>query len=315
MWDKIIKLFLLIPIFILCSKKEMPEEISVVNISNTRGSSESPAIAADSRGYFYVVWEDRAPNGILCIYITQRPPGGNWTQPEYILEPQTPQRQPDIVVDKENTLHVVGQYTNPQGWGEILYTQKPLNGSWTNPVILGMHGMACIPKIAVDNYGNVHIVWQELVGYWPIFYARKTKDGFWSTPIEISKELGDDSYTMAPAITVDQSGYAHVVWTQSINCSSYLEDALVYTTNAPSGTWSDPIAICHDSLLQIGLSPQIVVDDNHTDYVVWKMRKDIFYTFKPLNGQWSTVARVCSTATISMWPQLAAEHDGCLHLV
>jgi hypothetical protein len=97
-----------------CSK-DFIEELDVINISNTSGRSEDPAIAADSRGYFYVVWEERSPNEILDIYMAERPPNGDWTQPAYILEPQTPQRQPRITVDNENTLHVVGQYTNVEG--------------------------------------------------------------------------------------------------------------------------------------------------------------------------------------------------------
>ncbi|MGQ9465972.1 MAG: hypothetical protein ACUVQ4_09810, partial [bacterium] len=166
--NRLIKLCFLVAIFAVCSEKEEePEVLEVVNISNTPGRSEFPAIAADSRGYFYVVWEERAPNGRMAVYMTQRPPGGNWTTPNYIINPQTSMRQPDIAIDKENTIHVVGQYTNPQGWAEVFYTKKPLGGNWSELEIIGMYGMAAVPKIAVDNYGNVHIVWQELVGYWP----------------------------------------------------------------------------------------------------------------------------------------------------
>lgn len=295
--------WLLFVLFLLCCNKE-PEELDVINISNTPGRSEDPAIAADSRGYFYVVWEERAPNGILDIYMSEKPPGGDWTQPEYILEPLTPQRQPAIVADNENTLHLVGQYTNAQGWGEVLYTQKPLNGDWTTPEIIGMYGAAAVPDLAVDNADNVHVLWKELVGYWPIFYSKKTKNGGWSMPVEISK--GNIFYTMELKIAVDLQGCAHVVWVEAK--TDHGPDALVYTTNAVGDTWSYPINLSVDSLLEIS-GPQVAVDNEGTVHVTWSQDADIFYAFKSPDSDWQTPARVCSTAAISGSPNLAIDEN------
>ncbi|MEO0226656.1 MAG: hypothetical protein ABIL70_01230 [candidate division WOR-3 bacterium] len=315
MVNRIIKLFLTILIFAVCSKKEEePQVLEVVNISNTPGRSEHPAIAADSRGYFYVVWDDQTPDGKTAVYITQRPPGGNWTTPNYIINPQRMMRQPDIAVDKENTIHVVGQYTNPQGWFEIFYTKKPLGGDWSELEIIGMYGMACHPKIAVDNNGDVHIVWQELVGYWPVIYAKRTKDGSWSSPIEISKNMGEDNSVWEHRIAVDQSNDVHVIITQDVNYGSYPVLLLEYTTNSQGGTWIEPIVLCRDSLLDIGSSAQIVTIDNQNIYVIWAMRGDIFYTYKLSNSQWQIPARVCSTTAISGGPHIVAI-GGTLQLI
>jgi len=287
------------------------EALDVINISNTPGRSDFPAIAADSRGYFYVVWEERAPNGILDIYISERPPGGDWTDPEYILEPLTPQRQPEVVVDNENTLHVVGQYSNPQGGGEVLYTRKPLNGEWTTPEIIRMYGAAAKPNLAVDNGGNIHIVWVELVGPWPVFYAKKAHNGSWSTPVQIST---DDAYPWSsPEIMVDPQDYAHVIWTASTQEPSCL-NWLTYTTNAQGDTWSFPAVVALDSALGIG-SPTIAVDNERTIHVAWSQNRNISYTFKLTDTQWNAPTSVYSNSTVSEWPHLVTDNAGVLHLV
>ncbi|MBE0434031.1 hypothetical protein IBX73_11290 [candidate division WOR-3 bacterium] len=298
-------------VFITTGCQSDVEALDVINISNTPGRSEFPAIAADSRGYFYVVWEERAPNGILDIYISERPLGGDWTDPEYILEPLTPQRQPEVVVDNENTLHVVGQYSNPQGGGEVLYTRKPLNGDWTIPEIIRMYGAAARPDLAVDNGGNIHIVWVELVGPWPVFYAKKAHNGSWSTPVQIST---DDAFPWSsPEIVVDLQGYAHVVWTASTQEPSSL-NWMTYTTNAQGDTWSSPTVVALDSALGIG-SPTIAVDNERTIHVAWSQNRNISYTFKFTDTQWNAPTSVCSNSTVSEWPCLVTDNAGVLHLV
>jgi hypothetical protein len=288
--------------------------LEVVNISNTPGPSEYPAIAADSRGYFYVVWEERAPNGIPAVYITQRPPGSNWTKPEPIIMPQTSMRQPAIAIDKENTIHIVGQYTIPPRGGEIFYTKKPLGGDWSEIETIGMFGRACQPKIGVDNEGNIHIVWQELVGYGPIIYAKRSKDGSWTIPVEISKDAGGYNYIITHKIALDHLGYTHVVFSQYVEHNSYqLEELLMYVTNYPSGAFTGPVVVCRDSLCEIGSSPQIIAIDNRI-YVIWAMKGDIYYTCSFLDSQWQSPARVCSTTAISGGPHITKIHR-TLHLV
>jgi hypothetical protein len=302
--------FCCIIVVVHCSK-DFIEELDVMNISNTPGRSEHPAIAADSRGYFYVVWDERAPNGILDIYLAERPPAGDWTQPTHILEPQTPQREPNITADNENTLHVVGQYTNTEGWGEVLYTKKTLAGDWTTPEIIGMYGMACVPDVAVDDGGNVHIVWQELLSSQPHFYVKKVGSS-WSTPVEIS---GENVFLREePHIAIDPQGYAHVVWLE-FQVDGDPENMIVYTTNAIGDTWSYPTVVAIDSLLAIN-SPTIEVTDDGTIHIVWSQDRDIFYTYKSSSDeQWNTPTKIYPTSSRSAGPCLTVDDDGTLHVV
>lgn len=311
MIDRLIKSCIIILILILCCKrKEEPEEINVINISNTLGRSENPGIACDSRGYFYVVWDDKFVNGeSLVIYMVSRPPGGEWSKPVKIFEPRAA-RDADIEIDNSNTIHLVWQNWNSEGWIEILYSQKPLNGNWTKPETISIYGMSCTPALAVGMDGSAHLVWVELQGDWPVFYTKKTINSSWSGPIKLS--LDGITVWSDPKISVDPQRHAHVVWAATLFEPSPI-NWVTYTTNAQGDTWAYPTVIACDSLLEITTST-IEIDNDYVVHIVWSQDADIFYAFRSLSSNWSTPARVCSTAAMSGSPQLAIS-DNTLHLV
>ena len=294
--------------------RDTDEEIEIVNISNTLGRSYNPAIAADSWGTFYVVWEDWLPiPESLFILMTSRPPSGEWSEPERVLEMNCGQF-PDIEIDKHNTIHLIWRNTDQELWGEVLYTKKPLGGTWTEPETLSIYGMSCCPDMVVDDNSIVHLVWQEALASWPIFYSQKAANGYWSWPVKISR--GSTKSRDDPQIDVGPKGDAHVVW---INCYEYgagsvYKSAPVYATNAVGDTWSYPEKLYIDQFLETH-SPSIVVDNAEVIHVVWASHGDIFYTHKSPGSEWETPARVCSTNTISGSPDLIGDIDDMLHLV
>jgi len=313
-FDEVVKICYLIMICIViiisnCSSDL--DEADVINISNTPGRSEHPAIAVDSRGYFYVVWDDNfVTQESLVVYMVTGSPTGVWSDPVKIFEPRAA-NFPDIEIDITNKIHLIWRNTNSAGWGEVLYTEKSSGGNWTEPDTISIYGMSAMPDLALDNNGNVHIVWVELAGPWPVFYTKKEHNGSWSTPVKLSIDSVD--LWSGPRIAIDPQGHAHVVWassTEEQGCMNWV----TYTTNAQGDTWSYPTVIALDSLLEIS-SPTIVIDNDEVVHVVWGQDGDIFYTSKTTDTQWRMPARICSTSTISEWPYLAIDDDGTLHLV
>lgn len=290
------------------------EQLDIINISNTRGRSEYPAIAADSRGYFYVVWDEQLfSKESLFIYMAIREPSGEWTEPEKIFELQWA-TFPDIEIDQHNTIHVVWRDTDEQGWGEVLYTKKKTGCMWTEPETLSVYGMSCNPDFAVDNLGNVHLVWREWPSYrvQKIFYAKRTSSGHWSIPIEISE--GNVFHRGSPYIAVTATGNVHVVWQETeTDISGFL---IVHCMSANGDSLTQPKAIHYlDSYLDAQTNPSITVDQSGTVHVVWNAHADIFYTFKDPDVEWQTPARVCSTECLSMRPSIATDAGGDLAVV
>ncbi len=293
-------------------RRDSEEELDIINISNTPGRSFNPAIAVDSWGKLYVVWEDWLPvPESLFILMTTRPPGSEWSEPERVIEMRCGQF-PDIEIDKHNTIHLIWRNTDQDMWGEVLYTKKPLGGTWTEPETLSIYGRSCSPDMAVDDNGIVHLIWQELIGDYPIFYSKKKANGYWSWPVKISRTA---DWRFYPQIAVGPKSDAHVVWVDNYKWGeSVFKSATVYATNAVGDTWSYPEKLYVDRLLETS-SPSIVVDNEEAIQVVWSSHGDIFYTHKPPGAEWETPARICSTNTISGSPDLIRDLDGTLHLV
>jgi hypothetical protein len=294
-------------------RRDSEEELDILNISNTPGLSLNPAIAVDSRGTFYVVWEDWLPvPESLFILMASRPPGGEWSVPERVLEMRCGQF-PDIEIDKHNTIHLIWRNTDQELWGEVLYTKKPVAGTWTEPETLSIYGRSCSPDMTVDDNGNVHLIWQELIDDWPVFYSKKKASGYWTWPIEISRTA---DWRTDIQIDVGPKGGAHVVWINMYEYgeSSPIKSAPVYTTNVVGDTWSYPEKLYKDWLLETHC-PSIVVDNAEVIHVVWASHGDIFYTHKSPGSEWETPARICSTNTISGSPDLTEDIDGTLYLV
>lgn len=296
----------------MCRKDE--EQLDIINISNTRGRSRNPAIAADLRGYFYVVWEEKLfSRESLFIYIAIREPSGEWSEPEKIFAPRAGQF-PDIEIDQHNTIHVVWRNTDPQGWGEVLYTRKRLGCMWTEPETISVYGISCLPNFTVDNAGNVHLVWFELPTYYspPIFYAKRDANGQWSIPVEVSN--GDVFARYVPQVVATSEGQVHILWGEIEDLDK--PDLIMYCTSISGNSFTQPQAIAYSNhFLDNQMDPSVSIDDGGTVHTVWNQYDDVFYTFKEPNAEWHTPIRICSTETHSSLPNIAADADGAVRVV
>jgi len=302
----------LIATLLRCTRYE--EELDVINISNTRGYSEYPAIAADSRGYFYVVWDEQfITYESLFIYIAIREPSGEWSAPEKFFELQWA-TFPDIEIDQHNTIHVIWRDTDEQGWGEVLYTKKKTCCMWTEPETISVYGMSCNPDLAVDNLGNVHLVWLE----WPtyrvqkIFYAKRTSGGYWSVPIEISE--GNVFLRGFPHIAVTPKGDVHIVW--EVTRTDTGPTLSMYAMSNDGITFTNPAPIHYTGgRKQEQISQSITTDYEGVVHVVWTDRGDIFYTWKVNDEDWEGPIIILDTEVYANRPDITAGADARLHLV
>ena len=71
-------------------------------------------------------------------------------------------------------------------------------------------GLSYAPSIAIDNEGNVHLLWSDATpGNYEVFYSFKKPDSDWVEPIDISN-TSNNSYE--PSMDIDPFDNLHVVW-------------------------------------------------------------------------------------------------------
>ena len=100
---------------------------------------------------------------------------------------------PKIEAYGTNTLFLVWSNTEASG-NDILFSRSFNGGtSWGSSKNISFSGgESILPDMAVDDSGNIHVVWQEQVNTdYVILYSRSTNSGTnWSNPIPVSNVTG-----------------------------------------------------------------------------------------------------------------------------
>lgn len=117
----------------------------------------------------------------------------------------TPIIEPEIIVEAPVPF-------SAQSLGAPASSSAP---GWSTPQnISTTDSNSTAPSIAVDSYGGTHVAWveREIGGPGEIYYKYRDVVTNWLTPINVSNSSAFDSND--PQIIVDNSGIAHIVWTE-----------------------------------------------------------------------------------------------------
>ncbi|MHA2283632.1 MAG: hypothetical protein ACXAC5_22550 [Promethearchaeota archaeon] len=276
---------------------------------------------------------------------------------------------PEIAADGSGNIHVVwiddtaGIWTNGINDYEIFYANYSATTSqWSNISVLsdgyndvwGWNDDTSLnPKIAVDNSGNIHVVWEDYSnGIWKdsiedaeIMYVNYSvatsqwtnvsilSDG-WNNVWGWNNESSEDV-----AIDVDSSGNVHVVWQERTmgNWSGGIDDSeIMYVKyTAATGQWSNGTIISDtDTGWNDGLSadPDIDVDTLGNIHVIWEDRTNgtwgddeetMWTMYDALSSEWLN-ATVISDGYNNVWgwntgdsddPKIVVDKSGNAHAV
>ncbi|MEJ2279658.1 MAG: hypothetical protein P8Y70_18235 [Candidatus Lokiarchaeota archaeon] len=274
------------------------------------GDSIDPSIATDENGGVHVVWSDNTdgPWGTDSeIFYASFTPGIGWSNATCISDGYKGKYwnngysgSPSIAVDKDGGVHVVwydysvGPWTGGLGDAEIFYASFTPGIGWSNATCISdgyngtywNNGYSTCPRIAVDNVGGIHVVWEDdTVGPWTggahdseIFYVSFTPGIGWSNVTVISDGYKGkywnygDSFT--PSIAIDENGGIHVVWSDNTNGPWGTDSEIMYASFTPGVGWSNATCIS-DGYKGIywnngdSLEPRIAIDNKNNIHVVW----------------------------------------------
>jgi len=214
-----------------------------------------------------------------------------------------------FVVWHDNTSGTSGSYE--------IYFKKSVNGgaSWTaNQRLTWTSAQSKNPAIAVDAWGNIHIVWQEYsAGNTEIFYKKSTNGGTnWTANQPLTSNSGVSEF---PSIAVDSAGRLYVVWHD--NASGNYE--IYYKKSANNGdTWSSAQRLTWT--LGVSHYAAVAIDSADRVHVFWDDSTpgnyEIYYK-KSANGgtTWTANKRLTWTSGESIRPDAAVDSAGRLHVV
>ncbi len=147
----------------------------------------------------------------------------------------------------------------------IDFIRSDANGTnWGTPVRIAQAPVGCYyPKIALDNEGNINIVFFAVDR---LYFARSTTNGTtWSTPVALSS-VSDKNFE--PAFAIDSAGGLNVIWPQWVDT---VNSHILFSRSTDKGVnWSVPINIYAGWLNSIEpSSPVIAVDSSGGIFTAW----------------------------------------------
>ncbi|MFX1456920.1 MAG: hypothetical protein ACFFDB_16210 [Promethearchaeota archaeon] len=248
---------------------------------------------------------------------------------------------PEIAADTFGNIHVVWIDDTEGVWGggvddyEIFYANySATTNQWSNITVLsdgyndvwGWNDDSCYgPKIAADNFGNLHVVWEDYSsGIWKdsledaeiMYVSYSFVKGQWSNVSILSDGWNNvwgwnNNSSEDPAIAIDNSGNVHVVWQDRTmgNWSGGIDDSEIMYVKYTSTTeqWSN-VTIISDTATgwndDLSADPDIAVDGFGNIHVIWEDRT---------NGTWGDDEEIMWTmydASSSDWLNATVISDG-----
>jgi len=281
------------------------------------GSSEAPAVAVDSWGNIHVVWADDTPNPDEPeIYYKKSADGGtNWSANRRLTWNSGKSVNPSIAVDPSGSLHVVWQDDTP-GNGDIYYLSSPDGGTtWTTAQrISWTAAVSQAPAIAVDLWGNLHLLWYDFApGNYEIYHKSSTNGGAdWSKNQRLTWTAGWSGH---PAIVIDSALNPHAVWSDESPGNS----EIYYKSSLDGGaSWSFNQRLTWNS--GISQAPAIAVSSSGALHVAWwdntPGNAEIYYKKSTTGGStWTANKRLTRSSADSQSPAVAVDSSGDPHLV
>ena len=258
-----------------------------INNDGSNKSQSLPAIAVDSKGNTYIVWQDER-NGDSDIYFTKSEDyGDTWTDPNVkISNGSGSQGDPAIALDLEGVIYVVWEDTR-YGNLDIFFTKSEDNGStWMaeNKMVNGGEGSTQYnPTIAVDSSGTIYVAWEDLVNY-DVVCAKSTDGGeTWTLGLRVNDVI--TNFQGNPSIAAGSAGNVYLAWQDNRNIDY---DIYFAKSDDGGGNWSSPNIKINDAGTGHQQCPAIAVSPTGTIYATWhddrNGDKDIHFSYSINEG-------------------------------
>jgi hypothetical protein len=304
---------------------------------NSTVDSKHPMAKTDASSNVFIVWDDTPPfPGCGNIFGRMwNATANSWEDPLLLSTESTDGGyEPSIAIDSDGKVHLVWQdYTDIAGAGtdcDILYRiWDPKTGLGSVDLVSTTSTMdSKWPQVAIDNQGNVHIVWCDLTDYdgsgtdIDIFYRCWIEWAHvWSDVIVVSTNSTEDSEI--PDIAIDGSDNLHTTWTDATNLMCGIDTDIFYKNMSTSGVWSSTFVIS-DQSTEDCYDACISADNMDNVYVAWWDDTDyegyteciFFRMYDAATQSWGSYEVVSTESTASCGlPSMDFDSGGNIHVI
>ena len=147
---------------------------------------------------------------------------------------------------------------------------------------------ASLPKVAMDDNGNIIVVWYQFDGSKNQIFKSEFRNGTWTHPTSLSDNISPDGqYAYFPDVDMDNNGNAIIAWHQYDGVAYQ-----IFKSEYRNGVWTHPTSIS-DNISPDGqntYSAQVAMSDNGDAIITWYQADGAFnqiYKSEYRNGVWT----------------------------
>jgi beta propeller repeat protein len=187
---------------------------SAIQLTSNAADQCNPAIAIDSNGKLYVVWQDNR-NGNWDIYLSTSTDGMTWSAEKMVNAPETNptpnQINPSIAIDSQSPNRAYVVWQDDSAGNQDIYVASS-NDSFTTKTVTQITSNSSDqvePAVAADSANGIYIVWTDSRNGSTDIYGAASNSGPW-TNVPIVNNANNQS---SPAIAAESTGSAlHLLW-------------------------------------------------------------------------------------------------------
>ncbi len=279
-----------------------------IQVTTSEFSDGSPAMAADSSGNIWAVWE--TGRDVRSNIYSSSYEGISWSSAEGMNISSFWDLHPHMATDSLGKVWVAWQRYRYEGFNVCISYRD--EAGWTPPMTPSEGpDYEVEPALAVDRQGKIWVVWQGWrtvdqnvnSNIFASFY-----DGDWSSRMSVTADLHDDC---DPVVVADTSGKIWVAWSTNRNGNWD-----IYSIYYHEGSWSELIPVTTDP--DDDLAPTMTRDASGNIWIAWHSWRDgdanIYACYHDGSG-WSTEIQITSDPDNDIMPSISAGHSGQVALV
>lgn len=272
-------------------------------VSAPDGVASQQQAAIDGAGTATVVWAERRTADIDVIKAARRAPGGSWSAPVTLSNPERDADEPQIVAAPDG-LVVAAWVENAtasaaDGRRVMAATLRP-GGSWDAARAISAAGGVSRPRLARNKHGDAIVAWHQRNG----LRSSRLNAGAtsWGTPQPIAGSGRQHE------VALDFSGTAHAAWKDT---DSEGIDRIKASRATRNGAWETATTLSRAG--RHGEQPAVVTGkDGSTVQVLWVLRSSVrvVQAAHRTSGGWSQVQTISDKTRNAVRPEGVLDGQG-----
>ncbi len=206
-------------IYATCVRPDADAYGSTVQVSQGAGDHCRPAVALDSMGILYVVWQENA-GGVWDVCMSKSADGNTWSPPQRVAgatdsqaNPAANRVNPVVAAGRQPGAPVAVAWQEDRAGNQDIYIASSTNQFTTSTfsqVTFGSQDQID-PAVAVGDQGTIFVLWTDVGSGSTDICGAASDDGPWTNRPVVSTDANQSH----PAVALGSSdGALHLVWVE-----------------------------------------------------------------------------------------------------